>query len=53
MDFGELEKSIDTFVDEYELYLNTDRISRIKPIIDKYISQLDTIIETMGTYIST
>lgn len=53
MEFGELERDIDAFVDEYELYLNTDRIARIKPTIDKYISELDIVIETMGTSLST
>lgn len=43
MELEELEKSINTFVDEFDLYMNADKIDKIKPSIDKYITQLDTI----------
>ena len=39
----ELAKAINTLIDEYEYYCYADRLQKLKPEVDKFIKELDSL----------
>lgn len=44
----DLDKAVNTFIDEYENYFFSDRNQKLKPEIDRFIRELDNLSEVIS-----
>lgn len=48
----DLHKAINAFIDEYEYYFFSDRKQKLKPEIDRFIRELDSLSEVISNILA-